>query len=168
MLIEKEESGMRKFSANHLGMTLLAAVCLWPVGLSTPPAHAAATWGEHAAIPAERTRHFSHVMVDSSVKIDPQTMRRASLAAREAFAAVIKPYARVSPEQARLAIEKIYPGLQIQDISLNAVHENLVYIALLGLSTPGMRRLVFVDAGNARILATRDLPVRRRAPMYPM
>lgn len=117
---------------------------------------------------AEHARHFGHVTVNSSVKIDPQTMRRASQAAREAFASVLNPYARISPEQARLAAERANPGTQVQDISLNAVHDNLVYIALLGLSTPGMRRLVFVDAGNARILATRDLPVRRRNPMRPL
>lgn len=97
--------------------------------------------------------------IDSSVKLPREAVMKARQAAREAYTAVLAPYAKIPAGAAERAAVAKYPGASVQEISLQAVRHNLVYIALLRRSD--MRHLVIVDAGNGRVLATRDFRVRQ-------
>ena len=104
-------------------------------------------------------QHKGAFEIDSSVKLPREVIMKARQAAREAYTAVLAPYAKIPAGAAERAAVAKYPGASVQEISLQAVRHNLVYIALLRRSE--MRHLVIVDAGNGRVLATRDFRVRQ-------
>ena len=96
--------------------------------------------------------------IESSIKLPREAIIKARQAGRDAYTAVLAPYAKVPVGAAERAALAKYPGAAVQDIGLQAVRHNLVYIALL--SRADMRHLVVIDAGNGRVLSTRDFRVR--------
>ena len=95
--------------------------------------------------------------VESSVKLPREAIVKARQAGRDAYTAVLAPYAKVPVGAAERAARAKYPGAAVQDIGLQAIRHNLVYIAVL--SQADVRHLVVVDAGNGRVLSTRDFRV---------
>lgn len=114
-----------------------------------------------------RTRPGSLELV-SSVKVPDAAVQKAVAAARAAYAAELSPFARVTLDQAKKAAMDQFPGATLHDIGLQAMRQNLVYIAMLEKNQA--RHLVVVDAGNGKVLATRELPDQhhnmRRAMMW--
>lgn len=96
--------------------------------------------------------------VESSVKLPRETIVKARQAGRDAYTAVLAPYAKVPVGAADRAARAKYPGAAVEDIGLQAIRHSLVYIAVL--SHGDMRHLVIVDAGNGRILSVRDFRIR--------
>ncbi|MCY0875920.1 MAG: PepSY domain-containing protein [Firmicutes bacterium] len=102
-----------------------------------------------------RTRPGSLELV-SSIKVPDSVVNKAVAAARAAYAASLAPYAKVSLDEAKTAAMKQLPGATLHDIGLQAMRQNLVYIAMM--EKDQMRHLVVIDAGTGKVLATRELP----------
>lgn len=97
--------------------------------------------------------------LQSTIQIPQEVMQRATKAGRDAYNAVLQPYAKISPDTAKLVAQKQFPGATVVDIGLHAAHNNLVYLILL--TKDNTRYLVIVDAGNEKILSTRRMPIKR-------
>ncbi len=103
-----------------------------------------------------------NVPLQSTIQVPQDVMQRATKAGRDAYNAVLQPYAKISPEAAKLVAQKQFPGTTVMDVGLHAVHNNLVYLVLL--TKDNTRYLVIVDAGNEKILSTREMPIKRHLP----
>lgn len=140
----------------HLGTTLRIGVASCAMLLLCIP------YGQHNAsaqsadaIHVNRARPNAFDLV-SSVKISDEVTQKAIHAARTAYNGVLSPYAKVTPEQARNAALASSKGAIVQDVVLQVIHQNLVYIALL--EKEQTRHIVWVDAGNGKVLAMREMP----------
>ncbi len=100
--------------------------------------------------------------LQSSIQISQDVTQKAAKAGRDAYNAVLQPYAKISPDAAKLVAQKQFPGTTVMDVGLHAVHNNLVYLVLL--TKDNTRYLVVVDAGNEKILSTREMPLKRHLP----
>ncbi|MCY0901360.1 MAG: PepSY domain-containing protein [Firmicutes bacterium] len=112
------------------------------------------------AVPTDRPHPGAFSLV-SSVKVSDEVAARAVTAAREAYHQVLAPYAKITADQARQRALSTFPGAIVRDAVLQAIRQNLVYIVLLEKEQE--RRVVWVDAGDGKVLASRDM-VRHHAP----
>lgn len=139
-----------------------AAVCaLSTFAFSLPSPHASAH-GDPDGQFVSRSHPGSLELV-SSVKVPDAAVTKAVMAARAAYAAELAPFAKITMEQAKKAAMDQFPAATLHDIGLQAMRQNLVYIAMM--EKDQVRHLVVIDAGNGRVLATRELqthhPMRR-------
>jgi uncharacterized iron-regulated membrane protein len=137
---------------NRWAQGTCACVCLAGTLLSTSPTS--------AAIGPGRPARMHRLQVESSIKVPPETVARAQRAGRTAYSAVLSPYAKVTVKSAREAALAQAPGARVEDVVLQAMRENLVYIALLRNDHTRMRHIVFIDAGTGRVLADRSVRMR--------
>ena len=105
------------------------------------------------------SRHGGPMHIESSIQLSPDVVAKASKAGRDAYTAALSPYAKIDIEKATKIALNRYPGSRCQDIGLQSMRQNLVYIALLAKSDT--RYLVVIDAGNGNMLATRDMIMRK-------
>ena len=149
------------FAAAAVATTALACDPHPSAAASAPEASSPGTPAPAPAPPAPCGP--AHGRIESSVRLSAETAAKAAQAARDAYDAALAPYARISREQAAKAALARFPGARAEEVHLQSVHRNLVYISVLALPS-GWRQLVAVDAGNGRVLLARPLRVKHRMP----
>lgn len=146
-----------KLNLRHSGWQLGLAVCALllislPYGQHKASAHPV---GDGHWVSRERPGRLELV---SSIKVTDDVVQKAIQAARSAYSTVLTPFAKVTTEQAKASALQQFSGAAAQDIALQVMRQNLVYVAVV--QKGAQRHLVIVDAGNGRVLATREFPVR--------
>lgn len=127
----------------------LASITLLSLGVPFHPVTA------HEVAIHRISHQHEPLVIESSIRISPEVITKASQAGRDAYSAVLAPFAKITPQMATKAALDRFSGARLQEINLQAFRQSLVYLALLTIGDS--RYLVVVDAGNGQVLATREM-----------